>query len=114
MKDARNRHSKLFLLVRAMTDNSYEIICILVLYNILSAMNFRLTFDLLPFFPEDAKPEESAVPEHPEMAVFATFTNVAKYPSKISALGEMADTSERLRQVSTGRRVPPRYTQFLT
>ena len=33
------------------------------------------------------------------MAVFATFTNVAKYPSKISALGEMADTSERLRQV---------------
>lgn len=39
------------------------------------------------------------MPEHPEMAVFATFTNVAKHPSKISALGEMADTSERLRQV---------------
>ena len=47
----------------------------------------------------DAKPDEVAVPEHPEMAVFASFTNVAKYPPRISALGEMADTSERLRQV---------------
>lgn len=57
-----------------------------------------LSLTLTPIL--DAKPEESAIPEHPEMAVFATFTNVAKYPSKISALGEMADTSERLRQVS--------------
>lgn len=58
-------------------------------------------FDLYLLSVEDVKPEETALPESPEIVVFASFTNVGKFPPRISALGEMADTSERLRQVST-------------
>lgn len=42
--------------------------------------------------------EEPVIPEKPEVVVFATFGNTAKYPMKVSVLGEMADASERLRQ----------------
>ncbi|XP_076467316.1 androglobin-like isoform X4 [Babylonia areolata] len=47
---------------------------------------------------EKSMTEEMVVPEKPEVVVFATFGSTAKYPVKVSTLGEMADASERLRQ----------------
>ncbi|KAL8581512.1 hypothetical protein ACOMHN_042905 [Nucella lapillus] len=47
---------------------------------------------------EKSMTEEAAVPQKPEVVVFATFGSTAKYPVKVSTLGEMADASERLRQ----------------
>ncbi|KAK7107724.1 hypothetical protein V1264_015593 [Littorina saxatilis] len=42
--------------------------------------------------------EETVVPEKPEVVIFAMFGSTAKYPVKVSKLGEEADASERLRQ----------------
>jgi len=55
---------------------------------------------------EDGKPEEVVIPKNPEIVVFASFTNVAKFPPRISALGEMANTSERLRQNNISHQYP--------
>ncbi|KAK6170744.1 hypothetical protein SNE40_019059 [Patella caerulea] len=45
------------------------------------------------------KHDESPIPEKPEVVFFGTYTSTPKYPVKVSALGEMADASERLRQI---------------
>ncbi|XP_025099309.1 androglobin-like isoform X4 [Pomacea canaliculata] len=47
---------------------------------------------------EKVIPEETPVPEKPEVVVFAMFGNMAKYPVKVSMLREMANASEHLRQ----------------
>ncbi|KAL3881172.1 hypothetical protein ACJMK2_027629 [Sinanodonta woodiana] len=42
--------------------------------------------------------DETPLPEHPEVVVFATYWSPPKYPAKISVMGDRADASERLRQ----------------
>ncbi|KAL4233261.1 hypothetical protein ACF0H5_007945 [Mactra antiquata] len=42
--------------------------------------------------------DETPIPEHPEVVIFASYRSSPKHPVKISVLGENADASERLRQ----------------
>ncbi|XP_074663197.1 androglobin-like [Tubulanus polymorphus] len=50
--------------------------------------------------------EETVLPESPEMVVFASYNSLPKYPVRVSLLAEMADASERLRQMGLSHMYP--------
>ncbi|CAH1799230.1 unnamed protein product [Owenia fusiformis] len=50
--------------------------------------------------------DDGPMPEHPELVVFASYSDHPRYPIRVTALGQMADASERLRQTGLSHMYP--------